>query len=359
MLRSCNGNKMDNIIKEQWLGCSNYTILFIFLIINSIVFSTSSFSEVYESNISDDYSEQSHLNKQTVLSIPRLVANDLLNKYAITDPHWDRTQCNVCHNGKPSKNNLKLHIRDANKMCESCHQYIPVNLLNHSVSIKPNEKMLDRMPSGYKKTLQSKLVKKGTMSCLTCHDVLMQCTPSQFFNKGRNSEFFRAGPFRSRTDLCFKCHDKRKFKRFNPHQQISKTGTIKTSTCYVCHKEVDKLSSLKSSKELIFNVSDYSKMCTGCHVWRPHPGGELAFGFKKKKANHLVKASDLVLLQMKFKLDKEQAYFPLEPGTGKVHCATCHNVHEAGVINNKIKAKGADSEDKLRNKNMCILCHPI
>ncbi len=294
---------------------------------------------------------------QTVLTIPRQIHNDELNKYAIVDPHWDQKQCGTCHNGVPSKSSLKLHIRDVNKLCESCHQFIPVNLLNHPVNLKPSSGMIKRMPKEYKKTLKSKLAKKGTMSCLTCHDVVMQCTPSKFFNRGRNREFFRLGPFRSRTEMCFKCHNKKNFKRFNPHKQIAKNGSIKKSTCYVCHKEVNKLSQLKSAKDLKFNVSDYSKMCTGCHVWKPHPGGELAFGFKRKKPNHLVKASDLVLLQMKASLPKEKLYVPLEPKTGKVHCATCHNVHQKGVIQDKIKAIGADSPKKLRKEKMCGICH--
>jgi len=298
---------------------------------------------------------------QTVLSIPKLVSRDKLSKFAIVDPHWDRSQCGACHNGTPSKANLKLHIRDVNKLCESCHQFIPVNLLNHPVNIKPSRAMHKRMPAEYRKTLKSKLVKKGTMSCLTCHDVIMQCTPSKFLNRGRNREFFRLGPFRNRTEQCYKCHNKKKFKRFNPHKQISKNGTINKNTCYVCHKEVNKLSRIKSPNDLKFNVSDYSKMCTGCHVWKPHPGGELAFGFnrRKKKANHLVKASDLVLLQMKSAVPKQKMYIPLEPKTGKVHCATCHNVHQKGVIKDRVKAKGADSEHKLRKKEMCKLCHPL
>jgi len=197
------------------------------------------------------------------------------------------------------------------------------------------------------------------MSCLTCHDVVMQCTPSRFVEQGSNSEFFRLGPFQSRTEQCYKCHNKKKFKRFNPHEQVTKNGTIKKSTCYVCHKEVDKLADIKSPDDLKFNVSDYSKMCTGCHIWKPHPGGELAFGFKKKNSNHLVKASDLVLLQMKAMIPKVNMYVPLEPKTGKVHCSTCHNVHQKGVIKDKVKAMGADSDKKVRREEMCNICHPI
>lgn len=301
------------------------------------------------------------LYSQTVINIPGKVAKGRMSKYSIVDPHWDKRQCGTCHNGKPSKSNTKLHIRDVNALCQACHQFIPENLLNHPVNIKPNRAMKKRMPREYKNTLLSKYAKKGTMSCITCHDVIMQCTPSKFFNRGRNKEFFRQGPFRGRTELCFKCHDKKKFKRFNPHKQIAKNGTIKKSTCYICHQNVEKLSQSNPTKDLKFNVSDYSNMCIGCHVWEPHPGGELMFNFskKKEKPNHLTVASDLVKIQMKYMSSKEKFYLPLEPKTGKVHCATCHNVHQKGIIKNKMRAKGADSDKKLRRKKICILCHPI
>ncbi|MFV1984582.1 MAG: cytochrome c3 family protein, partial [Thiohalomonadales bacterium] len=58
---------------------------------------------------------------QTVLTIPKLVSAGKLNKYTIIDPHWDKSQCGTCHNGSPTKANRKLHIRDVNKLCESCH----------------------------------------------------------------------------------------------------------------------------------------------------------------------------------------------------------------------------------------------
>ncbi|MFV2059059.1 MAG: hypothetical protein ACC653_00165 [Gammaproteobacteria bacterium] len=347
------------LTEQQYRSSTYFVLFFIALFYSQTTFSVEPKVTTVKSKSTSAADARRRARIQTVLTIPRQIATDELNKYAIVDPHWDKSQCGTCHNGAPTKSNLKLHIRDVNKLCDSCHQFIPVNLLNHPVNLKPSKGMLRRMPPAYKKTLSSKLARKGTMSCLTCHDVILQCTPAKFFNRGRNREFFRLGPFRSRTELCFKCHNKKNFKRFNPHKQIAKNGTIKKSTCYVCHQEVNKLSKLKSPKDLKFNVSDYSKMCTGCHIWKPHPGGELAFGFKKKKANHLVVASDLVRLQMKATLPKENLYVPLEPKTGKVHCATCHNVHQKGVIKDKIKALGADSPKKLRKEQMCNLCHPF
>lgn len=293
---------------------------------------------------------------QDIRTIPSQVRSGKLNKYSIEDPHWDVKLCNTCHNGTPSKANKKLLIRDVNKLCDSCHNFIPDNLINHPVNIKVGNKMLAKMPNAYKKTLSSSLVKKGTVSCLTCHDVIMQCTPRKFIYKGRNPEFFRSGPFRTRTDICYKCHQGSSYKRFNPHKQISASGKIKKNTCYVCHQNVDNLNTIKSAKQLKFNVGkDYTQMCIGCHIWKPHPGGELSFG--KKVPNHLVIPSAAVKKQMKRTLAKNKEYFPLEPETGKVHCATCHNVHQKNVIKNRVKNKGADSKNRLRRKKSCILCH--
>ena len=48
---------------------------------------------------------------------------------------------------------------------------------------------------------------------------------------------------------------------------------------------------------------------------------------------------------------------PLEPGTGKVFCGTCHNPHEAGVVKNAAATKGAGSKQRLRMVDICEQCH--
>ena len=88
-------------------------------------------------------------------------------------------------------------------------------------------------------------------------------------------------------------------------------------------------------------------MCTGCHPGKRHPGG----------GNHLVKPP-VEILEYKLKMEKKNnVVFPLEPGTGKVFCGTCHNPHEKGIIKEKAAAKGAGSKKRLRMQQLCGNCH--
>ena len=54
---------------------------------------------------------------------------------------------------------------------------------------------------------------------------------------------------------------------------------------------------------------------------------------------------------------KNNIVLPLEPGSGKVFCGTCHNPHEKGVIKLKAAAKGADANKRLRMQKICKNCH--
>ena len=51
---------------------------------------------------------------------------------------------------------------------------------------------------------------------------------------------------------------------------------------------------------------------------------------------------------------------PLEPGTGKIFCATCHNPHERGIQFIAEADRGADNTQRLRagrEGGICLMCH--
>jgi len=107
-----------------------------------------------------------------------------------------------------------------------------------------------------------------------------------------------------------------------------------------------------------FNVTrDLSLMCTGCHPWKPHPGGAFSFFSKKEGPDHLVVPSKDVARRMKRMERKNDVVFPLEPGSGKMFCGTCHNSHEKGVVRSAAADRGADSKHRLRLTKMCTQCH--
>lgn len=98
-------------------------------------------------------------------------------------------------------------------------------------------------------------------------------------------------------------------------------------------------------------------MCWGCHPWAPHPGGQFTFFKKKSGPDHLIKPPENIKRRLDKMTKKNHIKFPLEPETGKIFCGTCHNVHEKGVIKDPEKAKGADSQKRLRDQPICIYCH--
>lgn len=276
------------------------------------------------------------------------------------NPHWQKDACLTCHKEKPKKTNLKkrnlkLHTADINKLCNSCHTTISKHEYIHPFGMIPSKKIKKNMPGTFSKAVKRG---RGKLTCITCHDLSLTCLPEKKSKQGLNPLFFREGPYKTRTELCYRCHDKTKYKRLNPHDQISKTGVLNEKICTVCHVSTEKLKTAKSIKDVDFNYEgNLSAMCAGCHPVKRHPGGSFSFFSDKKGPNHLVKPTEDIL-EHKLKMEKKNnIIFPLEPGSGKVFCGTCHNPHEKGVIKVEAAAKGADEDKRLRMKKLCTNCH--
>jgi hypothetical protein len=95
----------------------------------------------------------------------------------------------------------------------------------------------------------------------------------------------------------------------------------------------------------------------GCHKKRAHPGALFKFGMQGKSLEHMVVPSDAIAKKMVKSQQSGHITLPLEPGSEKIFCGTCHNVHEKGVIKRALAAKGADSKNRLREQQICINCH--
>jgi len=276
------------------------------------------------------------------------------------NPHWQKDACLACHKEKPKKtnlkkSNLKLHTADINKLCNSCHTTISKHDYIHPFGMIPSKKIKKNMPGTFYKAVKRG---GGKLTCITCHDLSLTCLPEKKSKQGLNPLFFREGPYKTRTELCYRCHDKTKYKRLNPHDQISETGVLNEKICTVCHVSIEKLKTAKSIKDVDFNYEgNLSAMCAGCHPVKRHPGGSFSFFSDKKGPNHLVKPPEDILEHMLKMEKKNNIIFPLEPGSGKVFCGTCHNPHEKGVIKVEAAAKGADEDKRLRMKKLCTNCH--
>lgn len=290
------------------------------------------------------------------------LANGSINLDQIPNPHWDKDGCVACHNKKPKGKVLHLRSKKVNDTCNNCHEALTEHNdshnYSHPVDVKASTKMKKQMNKDFRQSLKST---KGIVGCTTCHDLSIQCVPKYAQYEKLNPKFFRGGAYRNRTDICFQCHDDKSYKRLNPHEQIDDRGEIVIERCGICHRTLDGLTEAKSIEQVDFNLSeDLSKMCTGCHPWTPHPGGQFSF-FKQGKDNkkHLQQLPKLLRKQYDRMQQSSDVLLPLEPKTDKIFCATCHNPHEKGVIKNTRAAAGAGSKYRLRKTNICGQCHNV
>lgn len=295
--------------------------------------------------------------------IPQLLRKGIINAEQIPDPHWrdDGKGCQSCHRDTPLGNDAKLRTKDINALCNNCHDTVSVHNYIHAVGMEPTAEKRDRMPDHFRKAVKRG---GGVLTCIACHDLPMQCKKERFEEKGLNPRFFRGGPYTARTDLCFNCHNPTHYERLNPHDQISDKGELNTQRCLVCHSVTPNRRDAKSINDVSFNVTDdMTKLCTGCHPWRPHPGGgwaTFAPNSNREGPNHLVKPPEAILKRLKESEVKQDVVLPLDPSTGQVFCATCHNPHERGVQRHARADKGADGFKRLRltaKVPICNNCH--
>jgi hypothetical protein len=260
-----------------------------------------------------------------------------------TDIHFSAKYCKECHVSTPRKGSHKQLRYGGNyqQLCR-CHYSSSENYI-HPVDIAPSENLKARIPAAFP-------LKEGNVTCATCHDIVVQCQDNQtdkIFLK--EQKFLRGAPFETKLGICFKCHNKAQYQRYNPHRQLNARKEIVKPTCLYCHAEIpdEKLTRLEDAK-LIGNME---ALCIRCHIIEPR---------QIFHAKHLRKPSDEVLTTIKRMEDQHDILLPLSE-EGKITCATCHNPHEKGVIpDRRLGARGASQTKRHRlQNNMCVKCHPL
>jgi predicted CXXCH cytochrome family protein len=290
--------------------------------------------------------------------IKALLKNGSLKQHQVPDPHWKKNGCIACHrSNSASRSNLRTD--DDTWLCGNCHDENSKAAFIHPTGQKIPQAMWRRMPAAFRNSVQEVGGKtRSKLTCYSCHEMKMACLDSRLEEKVFNRSFFRGGPYHNRVTMCFYCHDDKLYKRFDPHKQIVR-GRVDKKSCNLCHRNSKKLTSRTKLKDVRLHSSDdLSKLCINCHPWRPHPGWEFAITkTKKKAANHLVKPSKEVVKRMEFTKLKVGIELPLAQNNGEIHCATCHNPHQKGVIADKLFDVGADHRNRLRVEKACSYCH--
>lgn len=148
----------------------------------------------------------------------------------------------------------------------------------------------------------------------------------------------------------------------NPHDQIDDEGYLLWSKCLICHPEVPDIKKAKSIADVKLRFEDDIKQgCFRCHPQRMHPGGEwigVSILNKPGAPDHWIKPPEAIAKNIEKALKEIEIILPLEPKTGKIFCATCHNPHERGVLLGRAD-KGADADWRLRSGGgpICQYCH--
>ena len=286
----------------------------------------------------------------------------LLEEGAITEdeipnPHWQQNGCMACHPEQKVTKPVQLREADPNHLCLNCHEQELVEAFIHPVGMTPPDDFLQRMPDQFRDSLQD-----GNVSCVTCHDLPVQCDEERFAERKINPFFFRGGPYLTRTKLCYNCHDPRMYERYNPHDQITDEGELRSKQCFYCHNTYPDRNKVRSIDDVNFNLAeDLKKLCTGCHPWRPHPGGIWAGAKAGEGPDHLVLPPKEIKQRMQRAARQQGIILPLEPKTGRIFCATCHNPHERGIQYRPEADKGADGYKRLRRGavEICRNCHDM
>jgi hypothetical protein len=296
------------------------------------------------------------ISRQQMLGQPEKISGWIAKKQLrfeqIPNPHWNNNDCIVCHRKTPVVAKLHLRGKSIDELCEYCHSGVFDHSYIHPNAVALKGDMRKRIPKEFADNLDA----NKKVSCATCHEMEAQCLPERRNEQRINPMFFRNGPYRGRTELCFKCHDESGYQRRNAHDQVGDDGKIKEYTCRICHDKTEGLESAVNIQEVGFNVKDnLVRMCGSCHELKPHPSGNFTFT-SKGVPNHLVAPPEEIRNKMQQSEKVRDVVLPLDPITGRIFCGTCHNPHEKGVIKGKA-AKGADEPKRLRTKHICTYCH--
>jgi hypothetical protein len=94
-------------------------------------------------------------------------------------------------------------------------------------------------------------------------------------------------------------------------------------------------------------------LCNGCHNKGPHPSSSVT---GKTGWIHLTVPNEEFKERMKQTVETKGGRLPLDPTTGKIFCATCHDPHDQRLAGFAI-AETPGIVTKLRYQDICGACH--
>ena len=246
-------------------------------------------------------------------------------------PHFMKAFCEACHTVRPKLPKgapgaqplaeIPLRSADPNQLCNRCHESGLSKANAHPLKQVTGD-FVNRIPAGWP-------LHEGVLTCLTCHTG----GDSPTFDPV-NPNFLRGAPYKTRNEICWKCHQRSEFAALNPHERIQKL-----EGCEFCHQTKPDLEKLKAgtTQEVKFK-GDIVLLCIRCHDTDPHPSN----------FDHTGKPDAEVMKTKNIKIPKD---LPLDT-FGRVTCATCHNPHAQGELRGVAGGMGMAMM-------LCSKCHPF
>ena len=288
------------------------------------------------------------------------LAGDLY-KGGRVNPHWEKSQCNSCHEIESNFQDAEMSIKDKEKLCYRCHADDVIHKYIHPTEMPIPEEFEKRIEKNWPKKMN--LAEDEKITCYTCHDVLDQCLPGRSYMSRLNPKFLTGGPYSKRYDICYKCHDSSKYAGMNSHEQIDESGYLMLNKCRLCHIVKDQQPVKKGIKRDLRKYpllkkleNDRSLLCLRCHKKIDHPTS--AFKFTSiNKYRHLVKITASKKATLDLMRKKTGIVLPLEPDTDRINCDTCHEPHQVGIFEQGVQGKDILRPNRLRDSNLCVQCH--
>lgn len=262
-------------------------------------------------------------------------------------PHWNKATCQACHlAAAPTAGQAGLNAPDAETLCNSCHgDRGDAKSCRHASAVPAAGMVIDASLAD--------AVENGQVVCTTCHDAVFQCERPKEYYHYENPGFLRERSSRDTGAFCFRCHQTTTIEKLNPHEGVY--GSPLKPTCALCHEGVPQANQ-QGGIELAFNMqNDLNDMCRGCHNVRPHPKNLFASKSSDEWV-HLVVPTVQILENMRETTAETGIELPLDPVTGMIFCATCHNPH-GFKLGGEHGSQSLHTESRLRIETICQACH--
>jgi hypothetical protein len=211
--------------------------------------------------------------------------------------------------------------------------------------IPPLHHVVDvRIPARMEIAADFPLSPQHKLQCKTCHGIEnIQKTP--FDEVDREADhFFRGGPYRKLSGLCYRCHSKADYARPNIHIQLDDERKPIERNCLFCHREVPDSRQAYQAGDIKLRLPA-QKLCTGCHLRTPHLNA----------IEHRGEVGDDMLLQIEKTQKEARVILPLDER--RVQCITCHAPHQKGVLDPQ-RAAATQVQDRELAQGVGYVEHP-